>query len=631
MSGAATRGEGIERAREPGSGEAASREQLIALLGEAAEIEHCLMCCYLYAAFGIKDGGDADVTTDQVEALERWRRTVIVVAVEEMGHLALVSNLILSLGGTPHFARANFPIGAGLLPASMTVRLSPFDMDTLDHFIFLERPDGADVDDSPRFDVGRDYERGPVEQNVLMPVARDYATVGDFYAQIVEFLDTLAERHGEARLFVGDPSCQVGPEITPLPGLLRVSSLADAKRAIETIVEQGEGAPSDRDDSHFARFAAVKREYEALIDADPDFRPSRPVAENPVMRRPPSPDGKVWITEPDAARISDWVNALYVHMLRLLAQAFGRPGDGAEKRLLIDAATDLMHAVTPAARALTRLPANDTDGVNAGMSFAMTRSTATLPRESDLAVLRERFGEFRSVGDALGDLGPEMARSIETVAHIARTFGARIDGLGTRAADAAEEALDGRAGATDEGDSEVGTHGTLSFDTGRCIHARFCVTGAPKTFLSGVEGQWLFPDEADPDELVAITERCPSGAVRFARTDGGRDEAVPPVNLMRVRENGPLAVHAELVVDGLADGYRRTLCRCGRSGSKPYCDGSHATGSSPRASPRRGTSTRCPCGTARSRWSPCRTGPCGCRVRWSCARVPDARSPGPER
>jgi CDGSH-type Zn-finger protein len=47
------------------------------------------------------------------------------------------------------------------------------------------------------------------------------------------------------------------------------------------------------------------------------------------------------------------------------------------------------------------------------------------------------------------------------------------------------------------------------------------------------------------------------------------------VNTVHVRENGPLAFRAELVVEGKAAGFRATLCRCGTSKNKPWCDASH--------------------------------------------------------
>jgi hypothetical protein len=125
-----------------------SREELLYLLAEAAEIEHNLMCCYLYATFGLKteaDGLDAATAAE----IAGWRRTITHVAIDEMTHLALVANLTAAIGGAPHFARPNFPIGAGYHPSGVIVHLTPFDRATLDHFIFLERPEGVQVPDGP--------------------------------------------------------------------------------------------------------------------------------------------------------------------------------------------------------------------------------------------------------------------------------------------------------------------------------------------------------------------------------------------------------------------------------------------------------------------------------------------------
>jgi CDGSH-type Zn-finger protein len=47
------------------------------------------------------------------------------------------------------------------------------------------------------------------------------------------------------------------------------------------------------------------------------------------------------------------------------------------------------------------------------------------------------------------------------------------------------------------------------------------------------------------------------------------------VNTVRVRENGPLAMHGDLAIAGQEKALRATLCRCGQSQKKPYCDGSH--------------------------------------------------------
>lgn len=119
-------------------------------------------------------------------------------------------------------------------------------------------------------------------------------------------------------------------------------------------------------------------------------------------------------------------------------------------------------------------------------------------------------------------------------------------------------------------DIEVRFHGT------RCIHSRNCVLGRPDVFVPNVEGEWIHPEAATAAEVAEIAHDCPSGAIQYARRDGGKQESPPLVNTVRVLENGPYAFHAELVVAGESGaGFRRVLCRCGASRRKPFCDASH--------------------------------------------------------
>ena len=118
---------------------------------------------------------------------------------------------------------------------------------------------------------------------------------------------------------------------------------------------------------------------------------------------------------------------------------------------------------------------------------------------------------------------------------------------------------------------------TIRFEAVRCIHSRHCVLDRPDVFVPNVQGEWIHPDRATPAEALELAHNCPSGAIRCERADGSPMEHAPAVNTARVRENGPLAVHAAITLDGRAEGYRLTLCRCGASSRKPYCDGSHAT------------------------------------------------------
>lgn len=116
---------------------------------------------------------------------------------------------------------------------------------------------------------------------------------------------------------------------------------------------------------------------------------------------------------------------------------------------------------------------------------------------------------------------------------------------------------------------------TITIHAGRCIHSRNCVLGRPDVWVPNAPGAWVHPDAAPADVVAAIAQSCPSGAITYQRHDGGAQEQAPAVNTIRVRENGPLAVHAELRIDGQPAGYRATLCRCGASKNKPFCDNSH--------------------------------------------------------
>lgn len=116
----------------------------------------------------------------------------------------------------------------------------------------------------------------------------------------------------------------------------------------------------------------------------------------------------------------------------------------------------------------------------------------------------------------------------------------------------------------------------LRFEGKLCIHSRNCVLQAPQVFKPNTPGEWLFPDALDAPALAAVARSCPSGAIEYAARDPELTETSPQVNLLRVRENGPYAVHAPMRIAGQAGpALRRTLCRCGASQNKPFCDGSH--------------------------------------------------------
>ena len=127
----------------------------------------------------------------------------------------------------------------------------------------------------------------------------------------------------------------------------------------------------------------------------------------------------------------------------------------------------------------------------------------------------------------------------------------------------------------------AGKEATIHFDAQRCIHSRTCVLSHPDVFVPNVVGAWIHPDAQPVEELMRIGQNCPSGAISVVRhaaaPSASPDSNQPPlVNTVRIRENGPLAVEAELQIKGQPQANpRATLCRCGQSQNKPFCDGSH--------------------------------------------------------
>jgi CDGSH-type Zn-finger protein/uncharacterized Fe-S cluster protein YjdI len=568
------------------------REVLLHALYEAAELEHNLMCTYLYAVASLKDGEREGLGAREAAAVRRWRQALLGVAIEEMGHLAAVWNITSGLGGSPRFGRSNFPLDPGLLPASVVVKLAPFNADTLQHFVFLERPHGSKEQDGEGFAYERSYVRGGTSGARLTPMGVNYDTVGDFYEALGEGLRALVAHCGEANAFDGDRALQLSPEEVNLPGARHVVCLKTALAAFAAIVEQGEGAPRDSVGSHYQKFLGIRAELRALSEANPAFSPAFPAATNPVLRRPPRPEGRVWLENPDAVATVDLANASYGLMLRLLAYAYAVRGPGAEKSLTVDLAIGLMQAVMPLAERAARLPAGPSNPqCNAGMSFITLRDSAALPPgPAARRLFVERFAQLHEGATALRASGD--ARAMAAADQLASLASRAQRGFDLRTATAASAApatrSQGLAAAAPQAASAPPPSSTsagvetvqgrrieLQFEAKRCIHSRFCVTWAPKVFLANVQGPWIHPDAIPVEQLVEVAHACPSGAIRYRRKDGAPDELVPEVNLASVREAGPYAFRAALQIDGVPAGFRATLCRCGASRNKPYCDGSH--------------------------------------------------------
>jgi hypothetical protein len=408
-----------------------TREELIFLLCEASELEHLLMCEYLFAAFSMKESVEEGLTPEQLDAVRRWERVITGVAVQEMLHLAQACNLLTAVGGMPHLRRPNLPQRAKYYPPEVQLVLMPFSEDALRHFIFLERPEDFDDQDAPGFEpIGPHFAEA--RGGELVPVAQSFATVGLLYRAIEQGMLVLATRYGEEQLFVGPPSAQAPGDYFRWPELVAVTDLLSAGKAIEFIVEQGEGARGNWREAHYGRFLTVLEEYLALKRADPSFEPAR-LAIPARVRLPRDVDEGPLISDTRTAAVADLFNGCYETLIEVLLRFFLHEGTGdAEMATLSNAAVDAMFTViAPLGRLLTRLPVGpEAPGKTAGPTFDIIRRSYLLPhRNAAWVILRERLQELADGSEMIGrlfaaDVDP-AART--TLAEVERSLRALAD------------------------------------------------------------------------------------------------------------------------------------------------------------------------------------------------------------
>jgi CDGSH-type Zn-finger protein/ferredoxin len=115
---------------------------------------------------------------------------------------------------------------------------------------------------------------------------------------------------------------------------------------------------------------------------------------------------------------------------------------------------------------------------------------------------------------------------------------------------------------------------------GVCAHDKACVRNLPSVF-NDMKRIWIDLNGANAEEIIEAVKKCPSGALSY-KIGEVRYQDVERTSLIRVEKDGPLKVegYIELKDDrGCRPESREhyTLCRCGKSKNKPFCDGTHVT------------------------------------------------------
>ena len=395
-----------------------TREELVYLLGEACELEHGLMCEYLYAQFSLKRSLEEGLTAAQLARVQAWELTLIDVIKQEMLHLALATNILSAIGAAPHFERPNFPILSRWYPPDVQIALVPFGERALRHFMFLERPEGMSLRDAEGFSSVGPMQPLTVDDAQLTAGPEEWHTVGHLYRGIEAGLAHLVNRYGEAAVFIGPRAAQATTQVFEWTELTAVTDLASASAAIEIIVEQGEGARGDWVKSHFGTFVGILVVLLGMRALDPTFEPARPVM--PVyLREPPDVDLVTLISDPLTRNVADLFNSVYEVILQVQSRYFVHNGETPDElETLARTAKHLMNWVMRyLGRVLTALPVgHEFPGRTAGPAFEIVRPAFfILPhRNAAWKILHERLETLAGVSAGLAKhVSPDVMTKLE--------------------------------------------------------------------------------------------------------------------------------------------------------------------------------------------------------------------------
>ncbi|MCY7297256.1 ferritin-like domain-containing protein [Alteromonas sp. a30] len=321
-------------------------EELHGFIQNAIELEHATIPVYLTGLFSIKHGTNIDA-----------RNIVLSVVVEEMLHMSIASNLLNAVGGKPAINQPNFvPTFPGPLPMdvgedrNLVATLAPLTKKQIhDVFMAIEEPEHplaipVKLFSSPEQAALLDNDSS-TNSEMLSNSTQEFSTIGQFYHEIFLKLEALNK---EQNIFTGDPKKQlVNTQWFPQDELFAITNIEQAKRAIDIIVDQGEGtsiSPVDAQNkpAHYYRFGEIL--YGKRLVVDKSAKEGWAYAGEPVeldasnilnlkqnAKATDYPEGSV------ARRYADQTNFTYSSLLNALHETFnGNPAN-------IDAAMGLMY------------------------------------------------------------------------------------------------------------------------------------------------------------------------------------------------------------------------------------------------------------------------------------------------
>ena len=405
---------------------------LVHQLYEAAELEHNLMCTYLYAAFSLRSGAEEGLSAAEADATARWRRAILKVAIEEMGHLTAVWNITAALGGSPRFGRLNFPLdpgrAAGQRGRAGWRRSAKRCCSTSS--ISSARP--APPSPTARASRRSSCSRAAIARPRVTPMPIDYETVGAFYETLSKNLAAFVARVGEKEAFCGDRNLQISRKEIDFQGCDPVICSITALKAFDAIVSQGEGASKENADSHYRASSRSAKSCARCSAANPDFQPAlsrgRESGAAPAGARRARACGSR-TKRPRPPSISR--TRAYMLMLRLISHSYLLPRPHPAKALCVDlgARADARH---DAARRARGAPAGGP--VESRIATAACRSPrcatprrcrrASAPESSFVERLRELDGRRAGARPRNGDA--RVAQALRILSDLAAARRAQL-------------------------------------------------------------------------------------------------------------------------------------------------------------------------------------------------------------
>lgn len=417
-------------------------EDIKAALQKAIELEHSTMPPYLYAFYSLHTTKQSDNDHGQIATL------LLDVVEEEMLHMLLACNLLISIGGRPEIDLPSFvpnyptPL-PGCVASGLIIPLRKLSLNTIESvFMRIEEPE---------FPI--DIQTRALEFAAFSAI-EPVRTIGEFY----RLIRAAFEKYGDE--WIDASSADQQPTAEPLGGTNAKTQIIDSKdkalEAIDLIVEQGEGTsdnpfameefpddPRNMDLAHYYRFKSI---IEGKIARNPDATEETPPSdrvvfdsndrfrfdEARVLPFPDNPKAADFAVGTEEREAVDAFNRIYTRVLRLLHASFNGDPDR------IDAAIGEMGAMRSAAQYLAE-------------TFQLGPTFEYLPDATDDSPTDDDTMEHEDINmpNAINQEFIELIRRLRDDSNAARRHRRiRFEGESTTLADLFDESLDGNENLT---------------------------------------------------------------------------------------------------------------------------------------------------------------------------------------